>query len=417
MNEEWREVKLKDCSDLITGFPFKSSRFTDNESDIPLVKGENLHQGYIDWKNAKRWDSKEYEKHEKYHLKKDDVLIAMDRPWIKAGLKYTWIKESDPKALLVQRVARLRGTNGLQTRFLRYVIGSPYFSGYIEPIVTGVNVPHISGSQILDFKFLLPPKNEQRKIVSILSRYDKLIENNNRRIAILDEMAEEIYKEWFVRFRFPNWKETKVVDGIPEGWKEITVSEAFDILGGGTPSKENGDYWKDGEINWYTPSDITRGKGLFFSSSILKTNELGLRKSSAKLIPAYSVMMTSRATIGAVGINTTEACTNQGFITCIPNETFSYPYLLNWIKQTTTYIELIATGATFKEIGRTEFKKLKICRPSKESMKEFSALTIPIYKEIETLEFKNKNLQKTRDLLLPRLVSGKLSVEHLIESK
>ena len=134
------------------------------------------------------------------------------------GLDWAYIKKHDPKALLVQRVSRLRAKNGLDQTYLRCIISSRYLSDYIQPIVTGVNVPHISGRQIGSFKIPLPPPPVQRKIAAILSAYDELIENNRRRIALLEKLAEEIYREWFVRLRFPGHEKVKRIKGVPDWW-------------------------------------------------------------------------------------------------------------------------------------------------------------------------------------------------------
>ena len=115
----------------------KVSGSQDNPDDIPLVKGENVHQGYIDWIGAKHWPADEYDSFAKYHLIPGDVVLAMDRPWVTAGLKWSYIKPHDPKSLLVQRVARLRAKKKLDQDYLRHVISSNYFANYLQPIVTG----------------------------------------------------------------------------------------------------------------------------------------------------------------------------------------------------------------------------------------------------------------------------------------
>ena len=226
-------------------------------------------------------------------------------------------------------------------------------------------------------------------------------------------MAEELYKEWFVRFRFPNWQNTEFEKGIPKGWVEQLVSESFDVCGGGTPSKEVAEYWENGEINWFTPSDLTSRSTLFIEESELKCNDIGLNKSSAKIFPAYSVMMTSRATIGVLSINTRESCTNQGFITCIPNKEFPLCYLYHWLKMSKPYFEILATGATFAELSRGSFKKIKIYKPNIDIVEKFDAICKPIFDEVLTLQKQLDNLNTQKNSLLPRLISGKLSVQHL----
>ncbi|MDP3195379.1 restriction endonuclease subunit S, partial [Tabrizicola sp.] len=110
---------------------------------------------------------------------------------------------------------------------------------------------------------LIPNFGEQKKIAAILSTYDELIENNQRRIALLEKMAEEIYREWFVRLRFPGHEKVKIIKGAPEGWKLVKLEHAFKFTGGGTPTKEVNRYWVGGDVNWFTPSDITGANGIF----------------------------------------------------------------------------------------------------------------------------------------------------------
>lgn len=262
-------------------------------------------------------------------------------------------------------------------------------------------------------KLLVPAPPVQRKIAAILSAYDDLIENNQRRIALLEKMAEQIYREWFVRLRFPGHEKVKVVKGMPEGWKLVKLEKAFKFTGGGTPTKEVDRYWVDGDVNWFTPSDITGADGIFLGRSGEQCTEEGFSSSSAKMFPAYSVMLTSRATIGAVGINLTPACTNQGFITCIPNARYPLPYLYHWIKLAKPYFELLSGGATFAELTKGTFKRIEILTPPEKLVAKFNELESPIFKVIEMYQRQNTRLIATRDRLLPRLISGKLSVENL----
>lgn len=278
-------------------------------------------------------------------------------------------------------------------------------------------VPGLDRNALHLLPVYLPPLPTQRKIAAILSAYDDLIENNTRRIAILEEMAQSIYREWFVHFRYPGHEKNKMVESemsmIPEGWEMTIVNEVFQILGGGTPSTKEIEYWDQGDINWYSPSDLTSAGTMFIKESTKKITTRGLRESSASMFPAYSVMMTSRATIGVVSINTLPACTNQGFITCLPNDKISAYQIYYWIVENKEKINNIASGATFKEINRTTFKQLSIILPNIEVSRLFNKTVEPIFKQIENLIAKNINLRHTRDILLPKLVSGEIDVEKL----
>jgi type I restriction enzyme, S subunit len=312
------------------------------------------------------------------------------------------------------RFLRLK-TNEYYPAYIYYLLQSLHKSGYMAVF----NIQHtgVSRFQFTSFKnktrLDIPEFSEQQKIAAILSAYDDLIENNNKRIALLEKAAEEIYREWFVRMRFPGWEKVKFVKGIPADWEVIKVADAFEFLGGGTPSTTEKRYWDDGTVNWFTPSDITKANGIFLPESIDKCTDEGLNNSSARMFPAYSVMMTSRATIGAVGVNTAPASTNQGFITCIPNENYPLTFLYHWLKLNKPYFEMLATGSTFAELTKGTFKKIKILKPKKELVEQYELKVLPMFKEMEFLLEKVVLLKKSRDLLRARLISGKLPVEDL----
>ena len=230
-------------------------------------------------------------------------------------------------------------------------------------------------------------------------------------------MARSLYREWFVNFRFPGHEQVQMVDSdlglIPQGWEVKPIGEIINTVGGGTPSTTKPEYWDDGDIIWYVPKNLTAANSMFIADSEKKITALGLQKSSARMFPAYSVMMTSRATIGVVAINTKAACTNQGFITCIPNDQLSAYQIYFWIKESIERISNLATGATFKEINKTTFRNLPIVIAEMDIRNHFVETLTPICKQIENLQAKNTNLRQTRDLLLPRLISGEIDVENL----
>ena len=163
---EWKITTLGQEVDLLTGNPFKSVQYTDNEGDVLLLRGDNIGQGLLRWENAKRWSTEKTEGIEDYFLQEDDVVLAMDRPWIEAGLKFAYLSQDDLPCLLVQRVSRLRAKPKLNQTFLRYVIQGYEFTQYIIKTQTGTAVPHISGTQIKDFEFLIPPLTTLRTISS-----------------------------------------------------------------------------------------------------------------------------------------------------------------------------------------------------------------------------------------------------------
>lgn len=260
----------------------------------------------------------------------------------------------------------------------------------------------------------LPSIEIQHRIASILSAYDDLIENNQRRIRILEDMARSLYREWFVKFRFPGHEKVRMVSSplgdIPEGWEVSTVADAFMISGGGTPSRKESEYWEGGTIQWYSPSDLTGAKTVFMDDSSDHITDRGLAESSARVFPANSVMLTSRATIGAIAINTHPASTNQGFITCLPNVSVPLYFLYHWLKENVPKFQRMASGATFKEISRGVFKTIEFLQPASNLVKQFESIVAPMAEQALALQREIQNLRRTRDLLLPRLMSGQIQV-------
>ena len=285
----------------------------------------------------------------------------------------------------------------------------------IKPFVTGSAQPKLSQGNLRLIEIPLPPLPIQQRIAGILSAYDELIENSQRRIKLLEAMARALYREWFVHFRFPGHENHPRVPSplgeIPQGWEVKAVAEAFTISGGGTPSRKESAYWEGGTIQWYSPSDLTGAGTMFMDDSSDHITERGLEQSSARMFPPRSVMLTSRATIGAIAINTHPACTNQGFITCLPNKHVPLYFLFHWLTENVPTFQLMASGATFKEISRGVFKTIDFLQPPIELVEQFEAHATPLAEQILSLQRQVNNLRRTRDLLLPRLLSGQIDVK------
>jgi len=355
---------------------------------------------------------------ERFAIQPFDLLFARSSLKIEGTGKCSIVLAVPETTTFESHLIRVRLDRRLANpTFYYYYFSSWQGKANVQSIVMQVSAAGIRASELGLLSVPTPPLPTQHKIASILSAYDDLIENNTRRIAILEEMAQSIYREWFVHFRFSGHENVKLVDSplgmIPEGWECSQVSEVFETFGGGTPSKKVEEYWDDGDITWFAPSDLTKSGNMYSSSSGTCITESGLKKSSAKLFPAYSVMLTSRATIGVLSISTIPACTNQGFITCIPNERVSALQLFFWLREQTAKILNFATGATFKEITKGNFRKFSYLVPPPDVSEQFNELAAPIGRNIETLIRKQDNLRTTRDLLLPKLISGKLDVEDL----
>lgn len=373
---------LGELARIQAGYAFESAQFTDSATDIPLVKGENVQQGYIDWSIAKRWPEAGADNLKQFLLVPGDIVVAMDRPWVEAGLKWAYIKPEDPASLLVQRVARLRAGPEIDQTYLRAVISSSYFSAYIQPIVTGVNVPHISGKQIAGFKVPVPPMPVQKKIAALVCTYDDLIANNQRRIALLESMAEEIYREWFVRMRFPDALATQLGESVP--FDQLCVlSRGFDL----------------------PDSEMQPGAVPVIASTAIKGYH-----NVAKVKPP--VVTTGRS--GSLG---TVLLVNQA---AWPLNTALYvkdfkgnsPYLVFYTLKN-LHLENFNAGAGVPTLNRNHLAGIRVRVPPRATQQEFDRRIEPMLQLSESLRASNETLLTQRDALLPRLISGKLRLDQL----
>ncbi|MER2551695.1 MAG: restriction endonuclease subunit S, partial [Thauera sp.] len=193
MSFDWPSVRLGEHAELLTGFPFKSADYVATDYAVRLLRGDNIGQGRLRWDDAKRWPVERCDDLRDYLLQEGDVVLAMDRPWIPAGLKFAKVRAGDQPALLVQRVARLRPKPGLTANFLHYVIASPDFTQYIQNVTTGTAVPHISASQIREYKFKLPDLLTQATCGELLMALDDRIALLRETNATLEAIAQALF--------------------------------------------------------------------------------------------------------------------------------------------------------------------------------------------------------------------------------
>lgn len=299
-----------------------------------------------------------------------------------------------------------KSLNGNNPRFVYYALKCLALERFN---VGGAN-PTLNRNHIHRLPIYLADRTTQDNVVTVLSAYDDLIENNRRQIVLLEEAARILYREWFVLMRFPGHEHVKIIDGLPEGWVRQKFVDVCNTIGGGTPKTEKPEYWNDGGIAWYTPTDITRNSCLALLDSATKITEAGLRGSSAKMLPAGTVLMTSRASVGFFGIIDAPACTNQGFISIIPHDPRARMYLLHNLMHRVEEIRSHAGGATYKEISKGKFRELPVVIAASSLLREFEEQVSDLHAQVRNLHMMNQKLAQARDILLPRLMNGKITV-------
>ena len=250
MCSEWPLIPLRDFVDLLAGFAFKSTGYSDGQDDVRLLRGDNIAPGRVRWDGVKRWSRENAVGLERYALEPGDVVLAMDRPWIPAGLKVAQVQAADTPSYLVQRVARIRPASREDCSFLFALLSTPEFESYIQNVTTGTAVPHISAKQILDFEFRLPPAYVRAKVGEIVAALNERITLLRETNTTLEAIAQALFKSWFVDFDpvharargeqpaglapevaalFPDSFEESALGMIPRGWSLSPLSEAYEI--------------------------------------------------------------------------------------------------------------------------------------------------------------------------------------------
>ncbi len=280
-----------------------------------------------------------------------------------------------------------------------------------------------SGRQRADKRFIqrlklnLPDLPTQERIADILSAYDDLIEINNRRIELLERTAQELYKEWFVRFRFPGYKNAKFENGLPEGWSYVRFGKAIDIIDGdrGVNYPKQEEFYPEGDCLFLNAGNVTT-KGFDFSSCayITKEKDTILRKGKLQY---GDVVLTTRGTVGNVAfynetMTFSEMRINSGMVILRNLGVVSPEYIYTALRH--EYLQklmtLYASGSAQPQLPIKDMKRMKIIKADAKTMERFTEMSADIYSQISLLIMKNQTLAKQRDMLLPRLMSGKLEV-------
>jgi type I restriction enzyme S subunit len=409
----WKNIQLAEFLedgriDILTG-PFgtqlKASDYA--PEGTPLINVRNIGYGELRFEKLEFVPDQVVSRLSKHLLEPHDIVFgrkgAVDRHLLVKESEAGWMQGSDCIRLRIM-------TNEIDPVFLSFALRLPSHKQWmITQCSNKATMASLNQDIIGRICVKLPDTLTQARIASILSAYDDLIENNRRRIQLLEQAARLLYREWFVRLRFPGHEHVKIKDGVPEGWERKKITDVCETVGGGTPSTKVSEYW-DGDITWIVPTDVTNNDCLVLFDSDRKITEKGLRESSAKMIPADSILMTSRASVGYFALVDSEVCTNQGFINIIPRHADFRMYILFNLMSRVTEIRGNAKGSTYPEISKGCFRVMDVIIPQKNIIDDFGKVANDIIHQVRCLKLSTQKLEKARDLLLPRLMNGEIAI-------
>ncbi|RXG13254.1 restriction endonuclease subunit S [Leeuwenhoekiella aestuarii] len=454
MRSNWKLCKLKEIINIKHGYAFKGAFFTDiPNTNLILTPGNFKIGGGFKYSKGKYY-TEEYPI--EYKLNPGDVIVTMT-DLSKAGdtLGYSAkIPYSEFNLLHNQRLGLVENLapEEVDLDFIYWLLRRPDYQKFIVNGATGSTVRHTSPSRILEFEFELPPPEEQKKIADILSELEKKIELNESANTVNESISQTLFRSWFVDFDPVKAKiEAKAKGGnpqeaamqtisgksleelkqlssksfqklaetadlfpdelieteqgdIPKGWRFSTIGDETSIYGGGTPSTKEKIYW-NGRNWWATPKDMSKLKDKVLIETDRKITDEGVSKISSGILPIDTVLMSSRAPVGYLAISKIPISINQGFIAMVCDKKLTSEYIIQWAEQKMNEITQRASGTTFLEISKKNFKPIQILVPSGEVLKEYSSLVKIYYEIITTNVHANNFLEAIIDLLLPRLLN------------
>jgi type I restriction enzyme S subunit len=416
----WDEVRFSDLMSV----PLRNGIYKPKEFHGRGVKivnmGELFAYDFIGGQEMRRLELSAAEQ-EKSLLSPGDLLYAR-RSLVLEGAGHCSLVSPLPEPTTFESsLIRVRlNTEVAASRFYFYFYRSPQGRAKLASIASRTAVSGITGSDLAALRVPRPPLAVQHRIASILSAYDNLIENNTRRIAILEEMARRIYEEWFVRFRFPGHEGVRMVESelglVPEGWAPCRLEEVCSRMNSGnTPSRSSPDYWDGGTVAWYKTKELWDG---YLFGSEERITELAVAEKKTRVFEAGTILMAiyGSPTVGRLGITTGRCACNQAALGMLPDSTKVAFWMLYYtLLALRVEFNNKAQGAAQQNISKEKVAEMPFLLPAMETQRRFEEVVGPMQAMLRNLQERNRNLRATRDLLLPKLISGELDVSAMPE--
>ena len=401
--EAWQKYKLGDLLEVKHGYAFLGEHFGSSGTHVVLTPG-NFHEdgGFKENTDKAKWYNGPIPS--EYVLNEGDLIVAMTEQ-AEGLLGSSALIPRGGFYLHNQRLGLIKIRNQKQAcqHYMYYVFNTKPVRQQIRASASGTKIRHTAPSRIADVKVSIPPMAVQQRIAGILSAYDELIENSQRRIKILEQMSRNLYREWFVTFRFPNHAKTTMVDSplgkIPNGWQVKKLKDTCQLTMGQSPKSE---FYNETGEGLPFHQGVTNFGDRFPTDRLFCTVE-------GRFAEAGDILFSVRAPVGRMNIADKKIILGRGLSAIRHNDGYQ-SFLWEQLKSHFTKDDMMGNGAIFAAVTKDDMQGIEIiCPPSgliQEAMRHFE----PVHSELDALTKKITNLRKTRDLLLPRLLSGQINV-------
>ena len=396
MTSEWHEVPLRELVGYISKGIAPSYAEEASESTIRVLNQKCNRNFRISYGDSRLHDTRKKKVPPERYVKPDDILINSTGAGTAGRIAQI---EDVPSATTIDGHMILIRSNGKVTqKFLGYALKAHQWE-VLQLDEGSTGQTELNRDRLLDEIMINYPVSldEQNAIVGTLESIDRKLIVNEQLNDNLEQQAQSYFQELFV-------------DNASPEWTTGTISDLGTVVGGSTPSKAKPEYYTESGIAWITPKDLSINKSKFVSHGENDITELGLRNSSASLMPEGTVLFSSRAPIGYIAIAAGEVTTNQGFKSVVPKPEIGTPFVYFFLKNTLPVIEGMASGSTFKEVSGSTMKNVPAVIPDAETLAKFSDFCAPIFAQQRILEEQNQSFATLRDNLLPKLMSGEIDV-------
>lgn len=465
LRAEWNQTTLGEiCArqngSIQTG-PFGSQLHTSDykEFGTPVVMPTNIGDGGIDETGIARISQEDVNRLSQHVLKKGDIIFSRRGDVTKNALVRTretgWfcgtgclkVRVGDESVATADFISQYLRLSSIKEWLVRHAVGA--------------TMPNLNTGILAAVPVTLPPLDEQKQIAKILDDFDHKIELNRQTNQTLEQIAQALFKSWFVDFEptrakitakeagaspeeieraamcaisgktpdqlaqlppetqqnlkttaalFPDALMDSELGEVPEGWEVSEIGKEVDVVGGGTPSTANTEFWEDGEHHWTTPKDMSNLTDKILLETDRKITDAGLKKISSGLLPRNTVLMSSRAPVGYLAIAKIPVAINQGYIAMKCEKILSPEYVVQWAESVMDEIKQRSSGTTFAEISKTNFRLIRTLVPNEKLVQAYTKEVSSVYEKITSLLLENRELISIRDSLLPKLLSGSLAI-------
>lgn len=395
----YKTYKISELIDEIAMGPFGSNIKVESFVDdgVPVLNGSNLEGFQLGEKSFRYVTEEKASSLGRANAHRGDIIIT--HRGTLGQIVYIPQTSKYDRYIISQSQFRIKCNEKVLPEYLVYYFHTPIGQHKLLSNASQVGVPALArpSSTFQKIEVEIPDLDIQRRVVNIINSLQNKIVLNNKINDNLEQQVMALYQNLFI-------------DNERSEWKQGTICDLGSVVGGSTPSKSKPEYYTDSGIAWITPKDLSVNKSKFIYHGENDITELGLKNSSASVMPKGTVLFSSRAPIGYMAIAAGEVTTNQGFKSIVPKSEIGTAFVYYFLKYNLPVIEGMASGSTFKEISGSVMKSVPAFVPDSETLNVFRLFCRPLFEQQKILELQNQSLEKLRDALLPKLMNGEIEL-------